>query len=120
DDLYRVAVPAGSDLRDVVRNALAARGRVFAVARGAEQIRSGRGRSEAADEQAGFPFRLWNRAERQIAPPLVIEVEGGDLLVPGLAEYLEGGVKIVLVVKQPAPCASLSRLIAPHVFVQQT
>ena len=120
DDLYRVAVPAGSDLRDVVRNALAARGRVFAVARGAEQIRSGRGRGETADEQAGFPFRLWNRAERQIAPPLVIEVEGGDLLVPGLAEYLEGGVKIVLVVKQPAPCASLSRLIAPHVFVQQT
>lgn len=120
DELYRIRVPSGSDLRDSVRTALAARGRVFAVARGAEQIRSGRAKAESADEAGGFPFRLWNRAERQIAPPLVIVVDGGDLLVSGLAEYLEGRMKIVLVVNEPAPCAPLARLIGPHVFVQQT
>lgn len=118
DDLYRLAVQRGVDLRDSVRGALAARGRVFAAARSAERIRTGRG-VDVADEPAGFPFRLWNRAERQIAPPLLIEVEGGDLLTAGLAEYLEGRMKIVLVVSGAAPAAPLARLIAPHVYVQQ-
>lgn len=120
DDLYRIRVQPGVDLRDSVRGALAARGRVFAVARGVEMIRTGRGLSEPDDDAGGFPFRHWNRAERQIAPPLVIEVEGGDLLVSGLAEYLEGRMKIVLLVNAPSPEAPLARLIAPNVFVQQT
>jgi hypothetical protein len=119
DELYRVRVAAGADLRDSVRVALAARGRVFAVARGAEVIRSGRGQAAATDEQGGFPFRHWNRAERQIAPPLVVEVEGGDLQVGGLAEYLDGRFKLVLIVKEPSPAAPLTRLIGPNVFVQQ-
>jgi hypothetical protein len=120
DELHRVTVAAGADLRDSVRSALAARGRVFAAARGAELIRNGRGQQPLADEHGGFPFRLWNRAERQIAPPLVVEVAGGDLQVAGLAEYLDGRFKLVLLVQEPAPVAPLARLIAPHVFVQQT
>ena len=119
DELYRITVQRGVDLRDSVRGALAARGRVFAAARGAERIRSGRGIGGDA-EPGGFAFRHWNRAERQIAPPLVIEVEGGDVVAAGLAEYLEGRARLVLLVKGPAPAAPLARLIAPHVFVQQT
>jgi hypothetical protein len=118
EGLHRLVVPAGADLRDAVRAALAARGRVFAAARGAERIRSGRG-MEAVDDAGGFAFRHWNRAERQIAPPLVLEVAGTDLQASGLAEYLEGRVKLVLVVTGPAPAAPLARLIAPHVWVQQ-
>ncbi|NJD10987.1 MAG: hypothetical protein FIB01_11320 [Gemmatimonadetes bacterium] len=120
DELYRIRVAPGADLRDTVRGALAARGRAFAVARGAEAIRSGRGEAVATDEQSNFPFRQWHRAERQIAPPLVLEVEGGDLHVGGLAEYLDGRFKLVLLVAPPAPAAPLTRLIGPHVFVQQT
>lgn len=120
EELYRIRVQPGVDLRDSVRGALAARGRVFAVARGAEQVRTGRAITETGEEAGGFPFRLWNRAERQIAPPLVVEVDGGDLLVTGLAEYLEGRMKIVLIVNQPVTAAPLARLIGPHVFVQQT
>jgi len=120
DDLYQVKVAPGADLRDTVRGALAARGRVFAVARGAEVIRSGRGQAATTDEHGGFPFRLWNRAERQIAPPLVLEVDGGDLQVGGLGEYLDGRFKLVLLVREPSPAAPLTRLIGPGVFVTQT
>lgn len=120
DDPYLIRVAVGADLRDAVRAALAERGRAFAVARGAERIRTGRGQVAEPGEPDGFPFRLWNRAERQIAPPLVIEVAGGDLQVAGLAEYLDGRQKLVLVVREPSPAAPLTRLIGPHVFVQQT
>jgi len=119
DDLHRIRMVAGADLRDSVRSALSARGRVFAAARGVELIRRGRGQGSTADEHGGFPFRLWNRAERQIAPPLVVEVDGGDLQVGGLAEYLDGRFKLVLLVKEPSPAAPLARLIGPNVFVQQ-
>lgn len=119
DELHRVRVQPGVDLRDSVRGALAARGRVFAVARGAELIRRGHAAAELGDD-AGFAFRLWNRAERQIAPPLVLDVDGGDLQVSGLAEYLDGRMKIVLVVNAPSPVAPLARLIGSGVFVQQT
>jgi hypothetical protein len=120
DDLYRIRMASGTDLRDTVRSALATRGRAFAVARGAEVIRSGRGQTAATDEQGGFPFPLWNRAERQIAPPLVVDVAGGDLQVGGLGEYLDGRCKLVLIVREPSPAAPLTRLIGPHCFVQQT
>jgi hypothetical protein len=118
DDLYRLTLQPGVDLRDTVRGALAARGRVFAAARGAERIRSGRA-MVTEDDAGGFAFRHWNRAERQIAPPLVIDLQGGDLLAGGLGEYLEGRAKLVLVVHGSAPAAPLARLVAPHLFVQQ-
>jgi hypothetical protein len=67
-----------------------------------------------------FPPNLWNEAEREFAPPLVIEVEGQDLRPASLAELLEGGQKIVLVVNGPAAPAPLVRLITPGVAVIQT
>ena len=67
-----------------------------------------------------FPPNQWNGAERPWAPPLVIEVEGQDLRPASLAELLEGGQKIVLVVNGPAAPAPLVRLITPGVTVIQT
>jgi len=45
---------------------------------------------------SALPFRKWNRAERQLAPPLVVELEAEDLLPAGLGEFLDGNVKRVL------------------------
>jgi hypothetical protein len=121
DALFQLQVPAGADLRDAVGAALAAAGRAFGAARTVELARTGRFRPEEHDGMLrSFPARRWNRAERQIAPPLVVEVDGADLRAGGLAEFLEGSQKIVLVARGAAPPAPLVRLITPGVFVLQT
>lgn len=118
DGLYRVRTDPGADLRDTVRDALAVRGRLFNAARHVEQLRAG-AELRALDEV--LPFSQWHRSERLLAPPLVVEVEGADMVVDGLAEYLDGAVKIVLIVNgRPAPVAPLVRLMAPHTYVMQT
>jgi hypothetical protein len=120
DDFFVRRVPPGGDLRAQVGAALAEIGEAFAAARTAENVRLGRYPSEEADfEREGFPFRRWNRAERQIAPPLIVAVSGRDLQVGGLAEFLDGEQKLVLLVEAPAPPAALVRLITPNVFVLQ-
>ena len=67
-----------------------------------------------------LPFRLWNRAERHLAPPVVVEVAGDDCLPAGLGEFLDGEVKIVLVTTGLTTPAPLARLITPGTFVMQT
>jgi hypothetical protein len=120
-DLFVTRVAPGADLRTQVSRALAEIGRAFGAARAVEMARQGRYPSEELDDYVGgFAFRRWNRAERQIAPPLVVEVDGADLQVGGLAEFLDGRQRIVLVVRGGAPAAPLARLISPGVFVMQT
>ena len=120
-DLYCVRVEPGSDLRDAVSTALGRAGRAFGAARTVELTRSGK-----YDEAAhggwldSFPPSLWSRRERELAPPLVVEVDGTDLRPGGLAEFLDGVQKIVLVVRGPAPTAALARLITPGLLVMQT
>jgi hypothetical protein len=50
----------------------------------------------------------------------VIEIDGADLRAEHLAEYLDGGVRVALVVNAPAPPAPLVRLISRGVLVLQT
>lgn len=116
DDLFVARVPAGGDLRDTVRSALARSGRAFGAGRAVENARSG---VAAAKYMDGFGPGRWNRAERTVAPPLVVEVDGADLRPAGLADYLEGRQALVLLVKKPAPPASLARLVAPGTVVAQ-
>jgi hypothetical protein len=67
-----------------------------------------------------LPFADWVKSERRLAPPLVVRLLAGDLRAGGLAEFLDGRQKIVLVVEgDPAP-APLARLITPRTFVAQT
>lgn len=120
DAPYRIDVAPGGNLTAAVDAALADVGSAFGAARVAEMARSGRGATAREDPSRGWAFARWNRAEREIAPPLVVEVDGGDLLVAGLGTYLDGRQKLVLVVRGPAPVASLTRLITPGVFVMQT
>lgn len=116
DALYTVKVPAGGDLRDTVRAALARAGMAFGAGRAVENARRGAPPTEYAN---GFDPSLWNRAERGIAPPLIVELDGADLRPAGLADYLEERQTIVLLVRKPAPPAALARLITPGTLVVQ-
>jgi hypothetical protein len=116
---YVTRVTPGADPGAAVGAALAEVGRAFAAARSIELARNGSPPGEVADPLAPFPYRRWNRAEKRIAPPLVVEVEGGDLQVGGLTEYLDGNQLLLLVVRGVAPAAPLVRLISPGVTVAQ-
>jgi hypothetical protein len=116
DSLFMVKVPSGADLRDAVRAALGRAGKAFGAGRAVESARLGASPTEYAD---GFDPSLWNRAERGIAPPLVVELDGADLRPAGLADYLDERQVIVLLVRKPAPPAALARLIAPGTLVAQ-
>lgn len=120
DSLFRARVEPGEVLRLVVGAALANAGRAFGAAQVVALIRDGRWHGgDHADLLRPFAFRRWNRAERQIAPALVVEVEGSDLHAGGLAEFLDGTQKIVLLVNPPAPPAALVGLLTPGVYVAQ-
>lgn len=119
DALFRLSVPSGGDLVDVVLSALATAGRAFAAAQVAAQARRGQAMDDLASLTRGFPFSRWNRGERRVAPPLIVEVDGADLRTGGLAEVLVGTQKLVLVVRGAAPPAPLVRLITPAVYVAQ-
>jgi hypothetical protein len=116
DGLYTVKVPAGADLRNTVRDALSRAGAAFGAARAVECLRVG---VPAPEYAGGFAPERWNRAEREIAPPLVVELEGADLRPAGLVDYLEGRQALVLLVRKAAPPAALVRLVAPGVLVAQ-
>jgi hypothetical protein len=121
DSLFRVELEPGGDLRLAVAHALAYAGRAFAAAQVVARIRAGRAKEgDTPATHEGFPFRRWNRAERQIAPPLVVELDGADLHPAGLADFLDGAVKIVLVVRGAMAPAALVRLVTPGVWVAQT
>lgn len=116
DDVFTCRVPAGGDLRETVRAALARAGRAFGAGRAVEAVRSG---AKPGPYAKGFTPERWNRAERGIAPPLLVDVDGADLRVAGLGDYLDGAQVIVLMVRKPAPPAALARLIAPDTLVAQ-
>ena len=116
---YTRVAPGGS-LRMSVDRALARIGRAFGAVRVAEYARSGRSIGVEAKFLDVFPFALWNRSERRIGLPLVVEVEGKDLHAGGLEEFLDGTQTIVLLVNGAAPPAPLARLMTPNVLVMQT
>jgi hypothetical protein len=119
DDLFRITLDGKTTLHDAVAARLADLGRAFGAARVARdaQVQLPPHRHAAALER--FPFARWSRGERRLAPPLVVETRGADLLAAGLAEFLDGCVKLVLVVSGDTPPTPLARLIAPGTYVQQ-
>lgn len=119
EEAFTIDVPPGGDLRAFVGFALGERGAAFAAAREAELARLGRPEGSPDASLTAYPPRDWHRAERQIAPPLVVLVDGGDAQASGLAEFLDGTQKIVLVLRGTAPPTVLTRLITPGVTVVQ-
>lgn len=114
-----VEVPAGGNLYEAVARALGEIGRAFSAARAIIEIRAARHRG--GDGSVGpLPFGRWTKTERRLAPPLAVEVQGGDLRPAALAEFLDGRQKIVLVVEGECAPAPLARLVAPGTYVLQT
>jgi hypothetical protein len=120
DALFRCVVPTGGDMRATVEESLATIGRAFGAALVFQAVKTGTYRAEVHElALRAFPFRRWNRQERLLAPPLVVQVEGMWLNAPALAEYLDGAQKIVVVIEGESAPAPLARLITPHLFVMQ-
>lgn len=120
DGLFLCQVLPGDDLRATVEGALAMVGRAFGAALVFQAVKAGTYRAEVHEPALrSFPFGRWNRQERLLGPPLVVSVDGSALAVPTLAEYLDGGQKIALVINGACTPAPLARLITPHLFVMQ-
>lgn len=120
DTLFQCGVPAGTSMREAVEDALADLGRAFGAALAFQAARAGVYRPEQHDAYLRrFPFMLWNQAERLLAPPLVVSVEGAVLHAEQLVPYLDGGVRIALVAPDASSAAPLVRLISPNVLVAQ-
>ena len=120
DALYTVAVPPGGQLYAAVAERLADIGRAFAAARVAREVRAGlRPAERHLAGLDGLPFAEWTRAERRAAPVLMVEVHGADLRPAGLAEFLDGRLKLGLLITGDASPAPLARLVAPRTYVQQ-
>lgn len=117
-----VAVTGHETVRDAVARALSERGRGFGAVRAMALLRTGGFREGEHDSLLeGLPFRAWRSLERELAPPVLVPVEGAGLdSVSGLAEFLDGKQKIVLLVREPCPPAPLARLLAPGTLVLQT
>lgn len=120
DGLFVVEVTPERTLRDAVAGTLAEIGRVFGASRVIELARTGRYKAgEHARSLGSFPYGRWSKTERRLAPPLVIAVDGANLHAAGLAEFLDGGQKFVLLIRGESTPAPLVRLITPSTFVLQ-
>jgi len=120
DAMTKIACPPGAALRNVVADALGAVGRVFGAARVVELARTERFReSEHGRYLLGLPFAQWSRAERAVAPWIRVRVRGDDVHAAALAEFLDGGLHVILKVEGACPPAPLARLASPNVYVAQ-
>jgi len=121
DNVFRVEVKSGSRLGDAVASRLSDVGRAFAAGRVAGMATMGSLNNSRNNKLLSpLEFADWNTAERQLAPPLAVEVDGADLRAGELAEFLDGNMKIVLVVRGESSPVPLIRLVTPSTFVLQT
>lgn len=118
---FAVDVPSGGRLCGALGNTFAELGAAYGAMLVAELVRT---RRYDAVEHAfllhSLPRHQWNRAERAAAPPIVLWMDGADLWGGEMAQYLDGGQKIIIVVRPPMSPAPLVRLITPGTYVRQT
>ncbi|MEE4293294.1 MAG: hypothetical protein V2I79_04915 [Xanthomonadales bacterium] len=121
DDLFVLKVDEGSSLADAVSQRLARIGLAFAAAHVTDLAKRGNYREEEHGAMLdGLAYREWSRAERALAPGLVVELSGADFTPSAVAPFLDEGMKIVFVVEGDAPAAAMARLVTPGLYVQQT
>jgi hypothetical protein len=95
-----VEVPTGGDLHAAVALALVEIGSAFRAVRTFELARAGSRRPEQArGALEPLPYEGWSRGERRAAPPLVVTLDGADLRAGCLEPFLDGGQKILVVVR---------------------
>lgn len=121
EDVHTVVVPEGAPVAQAIRDAFQRIGKAFGAARVVSMARSGDSANGSLDSLLeGVPFRNWTKSERQLAPPLVVEVSGSELNAASLAEFMDGAIKLILVPRGTCAPAPLVRLITPRTFVLQT
>ena len=121
DELYRVQVAPGASVRRAIDKAYGRIGRSFAAAHSASLANAGgQAPRDEASRLERNDFRNWTAAERALAPGLLIEVQGEDLLTDGLSEFLDGNVCLAFLVSGPCSPAPLVGLVRPGVFVAQS
>ncbi len=121
ESLFVAEVAPGGRLGATIEKDLAVAGRAFGAIIIAELVRGGRYRPAEHDRLLdATEFRVWNKAERRFAPPLVIEVDGADVHAGALLDFADGREKLVLVVRGEMPPAALVRCVTPGTFVLQT
>jgi hypothetical protein len=119
-DLFEVEVEAGNNIRCAVNRALGQIGRAFAAARIIELAQSGNYQpKQHAELLESFRFAHWSAAERRLAPPLLVRVQGRGLQASALTELLDGRQKFVLLLEGTAGPAPLARSISPNTYVLQ-
>ena len=120
DALFVCDVAPGGDVRETVDRAIAHAGRVFGVVLAFQALKTGTYRPERHDAGVlAFPFAQWNRSERLLSLPLVVEIDGADLRADAFTDYLDGRVAIVVVVRGACAPAPLVRLVTPGMLVVQ-
>lgn len=121
DVAFVVDVAAGCVMGHEASHAMARLGRAFGAAHLIELVRSGRYDAARHDRfLQEYPFEWWSKEERSYAPPLVITVNGPSLRASALADLLDGGVRLVMIVRGVSSPAPLVRLVTPGTFVMQT
>jgi hypothetical protein len=120
DNLFVLKLEAGANLGSQVAERLATIGNAFSAAHVVDLAKRGQFREkEHAHLLDGLEYASWSRAERSLAPGLVIELGGADFTPVQIAPYLDAGMKMVFVVEGEAPAAALARLVTPGLFVEQ-
>lgn len=122
DELFVLKHEAGTNLGAAVEHRLAVIGLAFAAAHMTDLAKRGQYREEKhAPLMDGLAWADWSRAERALAPGLIIELSGTDFAPAQVAPYLDAGMKMIFVViDDDAPAAAMTRLVTPGIFVQQS
>jgi hypothetical protein len=120
DDAFVLDVPPDVSPSAAIRGRLATLGAAFGAGTIVELVR--RRMYDPAHHgfpNAGHSFEKWTTSERTLAPPLVVRVNGRDLEASEFAPFLDGTMRLVVLVDEPCSVAPLARLISPGVFVAQ-
>jgi hypothetical protein len=121
DEQFVVDVPAGGSASEAIQSRLTSIGAAFGAGAVVELVR--RRAYDPLQHGAflqGRPFSNWSAGERKLAPPLVVRLQGRDVDPFALGPFMDGCLRLVLVVDEPCAPAPLARLISPGVFVAQT
>lgn len=120
DEQFFVSVGQAGSAAEAIRARLAGLGAVYAAARILDLVkRQGYDRLRDGSPSDGYSFERWTAAERALAPPLVVQLEGSDLDALALAPFVDGCVRLVLIVDGPATPAPLARLVSPGAVIAQ-
>jgi len=121
NEQFVVDVPAGGSVSEAIQSRLARIGAAFEAGTLVELVRRRAYDPQKHDASLrGLAFSKWSAGERKLAPPFVVRLEGRDLDPFALGPFVDGCMRLILIVDEPCAPAPLARLISPGVFVAQT